>query len=135
MPTVSDLLRISGEDLLPQTPAAPKPAVLAPVVPDRADHQGLRKLLQDASRQVDAVGDLKQILGGLVVSLDDHLTAVDRERAAHASVQKEFSAMRSSHDALNARLQMLESASAGLERDKENLRREMEAERQTSSEL
>lgn len=135
MPTVSDLLRISGEDLLPQTPAATRPVAPEPAVPDRAEHQGLRKLLQDASRQVDAVGDLKQILGGLVVSLDDHLIAVDRERAAHASMQKEFSAMRSSHDAMNARLQLLESAAAGLEHDKENLRREMEAERQNSSEL
>lgn len=146
MRTVSDLLALAGAKL-----AADAPSLAPDDRPDGSvrekstladvgarigeDNEALRNLLIDTSHHLGTIDTLKETFGKLVDPLHNVLTALEKERAQHASTKGALAAFRSSQEALRADLQALEKTAAELKDDKTKLGRALEAAQQRVREL
>jgi crescentin len=146
MRTVSDLLALAGAKL-----AADAPSLAPDDRPDGSlrekstladvgarigeDNEALRNLLIDTSHHLGTIDTLKETFGQLVDPLHNVLTALEKERAQHASTKGALAAFRSSQEALRADLQALEKTAAELKDDKTKLGRALEAAQQRVREL
>jgi len=148
MRTVSDLLALAGAKLASDAPSiAPdeRPingnghhdkATLADVgARIGEDNEALRNLLIDTSHHLGTIDTLKETFGKLVDPLHNVLTALEQERAQHASTKGALAAFRSSQEALRGELQTLEKTAAELKDDNGRLGRELEAAQQRGRDL
>jgi len=147
MRTVSDLLGLTGAKptsdapgIAPEQPSVDQPAREKGTLADVGarigeDNEALRNLLIDTGHRLGTIDSLKETFGRLVEPLHNVLTALEQERADHASSKGALAALRGNQDTLHAEFKALQRQASELRDDNARLSRDLATAHQRAREL
>jgi crescentin len=99
------------------------------------DNESLRNLLIDVGRRIDALDDLRDIFGELVVPIGQALNTLERETLDNANLRSTVDEITASHEALRNETRQLSRKLAASESECEQLRHEVGAAQQAAAAL
>jgi crescentin len=148
MSTISKLFghlnKSPADEDLEAPSAAAEPAAAAPSETERwadlglqvgSDNEALRNLLIDVGRRIDALDDLRDIFGELVVPIGQALNTLEQETLDNANLRSALDEINASYEALRNETRELNRKLAAAEGECEQLRNELGTSQQSIAAL